>query len=419
MDCIKYHETFNLSVDEINIAYEKMLDDFENDFAHHKTLMSEETIEHFKKVRVHNNSGLNVMIDCYQTDVSTVSLQSIEKYINASIISNRPLRLYVHNGDYKNESDEDHVQMNFKDESIEKLKEINEFLKFNNQEELKFIEDLIDSNLAWPLEDVIESYNYINMVINRIKQREFSPLETMCYLHIFTTQNFKYQEVRESLIPRSIVGIVNYDAIVCVGYSRFIKAIVDKLNIKGLRCDNFTTVLKECEKTGNVLLSEYVSLNTGHMQNLIYIDDDKYNVHGRYIEDATWDSLNDKYPKGKGFANFMFPVIDLTHVEGVKFEQYSDSIDEMLAMVNMDVYTPKRLRVVEENKEYSLPIPYETIYECLKNVYRKILKIESEEQLDNTVNYALNISKKVSTLIFTEDATNSIRVQAKEIEFEE
>lgn len=414
MDSIKYHETFNLEVNEIIDSYNKMLDEFEVDFAHHKTLMAEETIEHFKKVRVHNTTGLNVMIDCYETELITVSLETIEKYINASIIANKPLRLYIHNGDYKNELDEDHVQMNFKKESIEKLKEINEFLKFNNQEELKFIEDLTDSNLVWSLEDVIESHNYINMVINRIKQRDFSPLEIICYLHIFTTQNFKYQEVREALIPRSIVGIVNYDAIVCVGYSRFIKAVLDKLNIYGLRCDNFTTVMKESGEKKNDMLSEYLSINTGHMQNIIYIDDDKYNVHGRYIEDATWDSLNDKYPKGKGFANFMFPVIDLTHVEGVKFEQYNDSIDEMLAMINMDVYEPQRLRVVEDNMDYSIAIPYETIHECLKNIYRKILKIDDEEQLEKTVNYALDISKNVSILIFTDNASNSIRVKAKE-----
>ena len=144
------------------------------------------------------------------------------------------------------------------------------------------------------------------------------------------------------------------------------------------------------------------------MQNLIYIDDDKYNVHGRYIEDATWDSLNNKYPKGKGFANFMFPVKDLEHIKNVKFEQYNDSIDEMLAIINIDVYTPQRLRVVEENLDYSIAIPYETIYGCLKNVYRKILKLEDEEQLDKTVVSALNISKEVSDLIFDECATNAI-----------
>ena len=414
MDSIKYHETFNLSVDEIIDVYNKMLDEFEEDFAHHKTLMSEETIEHFNKVRVHNNSGLNVMIDCFETDVATVSLETIEKYIDASIISNKPLRLYIHNGDFKNDNDEDHVQMNFKNESIDKLKEINEFLKFNNQEELKFIEDLTDSNLVWPLEDVIESHNYINMVVNRVKQRDFSPLEAICYLHIFTTQNFRYKEVKEALIPRSIVGIIIYDAIVCVGYSRFIKAVINKLNMNGLRCDNFSTVMKESGEKKNDMLSEYLSINTGHMQNLIYIDDEKYNVHGRYIEDATWDSLNDKYPKGKGFARFMFPVTDLLYVDGVKFEQYSDSIDEMLAMINMDVYEPQRLRVVEDNIDNSIPIPYETIHECLKNVYRKTTKIDDEEKLEKTVNYALDISKKVSTLIFTDNAINSIRVKAKE-----
>ena len=77
MDSIKYHETFELEVNEIIDAYNKMLDEFEEDFAYHKTLMSEETIEHFKKVRVHNNTGLNVMIDCYESDVSTIFSKDI------------------------------------------------------------------------------------------------------------------------------------------------------------------------------------------------------------------------------------------------------------------------------------------------------------------------------------------------------
>ena len=57
---------------------------------------------------------------------------------------------------------------------------------------------------------------------------------------------------------------------------------------------------------------------------------------------------------------------------------------------------------------------YRVIHECLKNVYRKILKIDDEEQLEKTVNYALDISKNVSILIFTDNASNSIRVKAKE-----
>ena len=414
MFSIKYHEVCDLSIEGIINSYENMIDEFEQDFALNKTLMAEETIEYFNKVRVHNNSGLNVLIDCFVTDILSVSFENVEKLITAGLNCNRPLRLFIHNGDYQNATDEDHIQMNFKDESIEKLIQLDELLKKHKQEELKFIEDLTDSDMVWPLEDVICSHDYIKSLINRIKPKDFSPLETMLYIHIFTTQNFKYKEIKETLIPRSIVGIVNYDAIVCVGYSRFVKAVISKLNIKGLKCDNFTTVLKESDKDKNELLSEYLSINTGHMQNLIFIDDEKYNVHGRYIEDTTWDSLNDRYPKGKGFANFMLPVCDIEHIEGVKFEQYSNSIDEMLAMINLEVYTPQRLRVVEDNNEFSKPIPYNTIYECLKNVYGKILKLDGEEQLENMVNKALNISKQVSSLIFKETALNPIRVKAKE-----
>ena len=80
MFSIKYHEVCDLSIEGIINSYENMIDEFEQDFALNKTLMAEEPIEYFNKVRVHNNSGLNVMIDCFETNLLSVSLETIEKY---------------------------------------------------------------------------------------------------------------------------------------------------------------------------------------------------------------------------------------------------------------------------------------------------------------------------------------------------
>ena len=51
-----------------------------SNIAHLLSMLKASKAQGVKKVRVHNNTGLNVMIDCYETDVSTVSLENIEKY---------------------------------------------------------------------------------------------------------------------------------------------------------------------------------------------------------------------------------------------------------------------------------------------------------------------------------------------------
>lgn len=48
------------------------------------------------------------------------------------------------------------------------------------------------------------------------------------------------------------------------------------------------------------VMSGYIEAGGGHMQNLIIIKDDKYQVEGAYILDATYDSKTLRFKTGKG-----------------------------------------------------------------------------------------------------------------------
>ena len=90
-------------------------------------------------------------------------------------------------------------------------------------------------------------------------------------------KTFRYKENEENKDEsRYLHNIVMTDYIVCVGYAKFMEQILKENGMKvieaGVTCD-----------LGN---DEY----GGHARNLVYLDDDKYDIHGIYAIDATWDS---------------------------------------------------------------------------------------------------------------------------------
>ena len=73
----------------------------------------------------------------------------------------------------------------------------------------------------------------ITNIVDFIKQKQFTPFEAMIYIHNYVT-SLQYTRGDASQI---IVGALNGQEIVCSGYASIIKAIIDKLNMPGLKCD--------------------------------------------------------------------------------------------------------------------------------------------------------------------------------------
>ena len=109
-----------------------------------------------------------------------------------------------------------------------------------------------------------------------VQANNLSPTEILMYAYDIM-KTFRYKENKEDKDKsRYLHNIVMTDYIVCVGYAKFMEQILKENNIKaiavGVTCD-----------LGN---GEY----GGHERNLVYLDDDKYDIHGIYAIDATWDS---------------------------------------------------------------------------------------------------------------------------------
>ena len=165
-------------------------------------------------------------------------------------------------------------------------------------------EDLSSSRLSF--EDVININQKIDDVVDIIKEKRFTPYETMLYIHNWLT-SFEYKNKGSS--SQMIIGPLNGSDIVCAGYVSLTKTIVDKLNMPGLEC-GFTSL--------KTILEDKSDYDKSHVICLIKIKDEKYNIDGIYHNDATWDcrrrnKREDMRNTGR-FAHFMYPVTDRNHL---------------------------------------------------------------------------------------------------------
>lgn len=109
-----------------------------------------------------------------------------------------------------------------------------------------------------------------------IKSLNLSPLEQVMFAYnIVRERTYTEEQGNESYFSsRDLTDVILGNNIVCVGYSNLLKSILLQL---GIKCRNVFCIRKDDEKKG-------------HVRNMIYINDKKYNVEGIYFLDATWDS---------------------------------------------------------------------------------------------------------------------------------
>lgn len=410
MYSLPFNKIYNATVEEIFQLKEKQkqeisLDD--SDEYHDLRLKCIQEIE----------SKFEVEIEFPDINIGLINKINIKHLIDISKKINLPLSIYIKGGEYFKENMNKSIQFLYKDETLNLFKEINDFLKENNEKELIFIESDITSNNLWQLNHINKANDRIQKVCDRITKNNLSPMEAMAFIHKVVTLTFKYKENNENPgLARTIAGALNTDNIVCVGYSVIVKSIIDKLDNDNLMCD--TNVIKfrnlEIEKNEDLLL---IGTMGSHEQNLIFINDEKYDVNGVYISDATFDSKNDIYPSGKGFANFLLPVEDLICYKGVKAIQYEDSVDNFLASLGIENEFPEIPPVITKYKDRSKPIPYETLEKAIRNMMGVVYVNQDDDTLDDIFENIMRNSRIRSHLTFNENAINSIYQKTKEYNY--
>lgn len=129
----------------------------------------------------------------------------------------------------------------------------------------------------YTLAELIQADKTLDHIINKINSFGFSPFEKYLYIyHYLANKKFKKEDIvgEENYKPRDVISVMTSDYIVCEGYARLMKYLCDNVGITCI-CQTLT-VNKGLEK---------------HMNNLVYLDDDKYDIHGLYYADVTWDNI--------------------------------------------------------------------------------------------------------------------------------
>ena len=167
------------------------------------------------------------------------------------------------------------------------------------------------------LSDFIKTKNIINELVKRVEKFNFSPMEQIMYVYDLVRDRVytKEAENEDYAISRDLTNILLGDKIVCVGYAHLFDVLLKKLGFK-------------------TMLYKIYNPNTkiGHVRNIVYIVDDKYEINGVYFFDTTWDSK-----KNDNIHLYSYRFFAKTKIE-IEEYQSDDYLDGTLPEVNEDFF---------------------------------------------------------------------------------
>lgn len=242
----------------------------------------------------------------------------------------------------------------------------------------KYFEDLNLKNVDLIIRNDNYEYSYfeylkeeaqLNNMVKDIKESNLSPLEK--YFAVYNiVKNFKpYKEnIEEKESSRYLRYILNNEYMVCVGYARLLETLLDKV---GISANEFGVMIDVSYDDGFTLEDKSVQ-EVGHSRVIVSIDDDKYNIHGLYMSDPTWDNYLDN-----NYLNHALMPFDKMNTSRrmFKFSKYEPILDiHNFKEFNEQVNYLLRLEIERvQNSEYIIKKD-KTIITAYQNVINRLVK---------------------------------------------
>ncbi|MBQ7977580.1 MAG: hypothetical protein IJ301_03210 [Clostridia bacterium] len=279
-------------------------------------------------------------------------------------------------------------------EEIENLKAFAEYFETKNlgiSIQLKELRADFDNFLVakQEIESFVDKVNNLTIEENGAKV-PLSPIEKFVVAYEYVA-NRVYNEDENFFNEdmRNWIGVLTGDKIICTGYSSLLKCICDYMfNPNELICE--TQGLEVFDKNNNSIGM--------HEDNVIIINDPKYNLCGMYITDACWGS-----PQGDKKVSFEYAMLPLTKI----FEHKNNKFlfDEGIFLykeLNPDI-EPTTPRLKNENKLISREEPIVT---DLFNIYglsplkemKQQLNFQKQKEIEREKIEAINEQKELEIL---------------------
>lgn len=202
------------------------------------------------------------------------------------------------------------------------------------------------------INDYIETLNKIEEIVAEMNKFNFSPFEKILYLYDVVKERIYTEESsdEDSTLSRNINSALLGEKIVCEGYAKIYKLLLDKANIKS----SISSLVDKNDDT------------SGHVRNEIYIKDEKYGIDGVLFFDPTWDSKLDESDN-----NFL-----------LRYNHFALSANEMF---NKD----------EENNLRNADMPDNNFYSSVKLIH-KIKNRKDHEDAKETIKTINHMSRVVN-----------------------
>lgn len=241
------------------------------------------------------------------------------------------------------------VQENKTYDDIFKLKQLNRETNL----EINYDNSSRNSSLA----DFIAMRETIDYYKELITSYDLSPVEQAAYVYDLLKSWHYNESEKNTSYSRNIHSIIREGKIVCGGYATFAKQLLMELGIPAINV--------------SVSVPQPDGKSAGHARNIIRIDDDKYNIHGLYAMDITWDSDREISVINYNDRNLVVQRVS---------EEMQDKIIDRYPSQSLYRY------FLVPMSEYEVRFPNETlpmIYEAYKNGKSRKLVEEARHKRDN------------------------------------
>lgn len=216
------------------------------------------------------------------------------------------------------------------------------------------------------IEEVENANKFVENVAVKIKEMELSPFETAVYVHDLCS-SFFYNELDKNYNSRVLGDVISSGNIVCVGYASMYKAIIDRVEDERIK-----------SKLNVCFVSNFS--NSGHANNLVYVNDEKYGVCGTYMEDSCWSALGFSPNEKNTLTYCLYPVhdVDFTnkrylYLNSYKLSEYYETAETLQEADDSDqkLYEKSHIEFLDSIKDKGEVIPFEKYYEAYYNILLK------------------------------------------------
>ena len=207
---------------------------------------------------------------------------------------------------------------NLDDNDIKKNEKILEYLELELNCSFQY---RYDSYATSSIGEILNAIDFVERQVQIIRHYQLSPLEILMFVYDkVRDKKYSRETSLESLdVSRNLSKVIGGNSIVCAGFANLARAILNKVGIY----------------TENIYWKNKNFLSHGHVSNISYINDLKYDIHGIFEMDATKGCKKDNN-SASTFQSYFYFANSLDRVFGKNLDNgliYNDNYNNLFYKV--------------------------------------------------------------------------------------